>query len=134
MDQSDSPSRFNFSSSFSCLTSTDMGSCQASVSKETSISNDNLMGNTSYAATCITGTPFLRKMWLSDTFLTMSETLPLPFLRQVNAWRTLSTRGSGLTSHGGPSPALSGVIITWAISPKRDLTLPSMISVWNCPK
>ena len=57
---------------------TDKGSGLASTS------GDNSIGETSDTdMTHATGTPFLRKMWLSDMFLTMTETLPLPFLRCV---------------------------------------------------
>ena len=109
---------------------TDMGSGLASTPRMASISGDNLAGGTGDAdMTHTTGTPFLRKMWLSDMFLTTSETLLLPFLRHVNTWRMWSPRGSGLASHDWPSPVFSGVIITWAVSPKRALTHPSMISV-----
>ena len=73
-------------------------------------------------------------MWLLDMFLTMSRTLLFPFLRCVNAWRMWSPGGSSLASHNWPSPAFSGVIITWAISPKRGSTHSSMISVWNGPR
>ena len=52
-----------------------------------SISGDNSMGGTSDADTTHTmGTPFLRKMWPLETFLTTRDTLLWPFLRQVYAW------------------------------------------------
>ena len=78
------PSKFNFSSNFSYLTATDMGSGRDSVPRVASISGDNSAGVTSDADTTrATGTPFLRKMWLSDMFLTTRDTFPLPFLRRV---------------------------------------------------
>ena len=52
--------------------------------KVASISGDNSTGGTSHAnMTRATGMPFLRKMWLSDMFLTTRDTFPLPFLRRV---------------------------------------------------
>ena len=83
-DQWANLSKFNFSSSFSCLTATDMGLGQDSVPRAASISGDNSTGGTSDADTTHTmGTPILRKMWLSEMFLTTRDTLLLPFLRRV---------------------------------------------------
>ena len=62
-DQRANPSRFNFSSSFSCLAATDMGLGQDSMPRVAFISGDNSVGGTGYADTTnATGTPFLRKM------------------------------------------------------------------------
>ena len=56
-------SRLSFSSSFSCLATTDIGSDLDSVPKMASIPSDNSVGGTSDAdMTHATGTPFLRKM------------------------------------------------------------------------
>ena len=83
-DQWANPSKFNFSSSFSCLAATDKGSGLGSLPSEASISGDSSAGGTSDAdKTCTTGLPFLRKIWLSDTFLTTKDTFLLPFLRWV---------------------------------------------------
>ena len=83
-DQWANPSKFNFSSSFSCLAATDKGSGLDSLPSAASNSGDSSVGGTSDAdTTCTTATPFLRKIWLSDMFLTTKDTLLLPFSRQV---------------------------------------------------
>ena len=111
-----------------------MGLGQDSMPRAAFISGDNTVGGTGDADTTrTTCTPFLRKIWLSEAFLMTRDTLLLPFLRCVYAWRTWNPRGSGLDPHGWPS-AFSSMIITWAMSLKRGLTCPFMILVWNSPK
>ena len=93
------------------------------------------MGDTSIADTTrTTGTPFLRKIWLSDTFLTTRDTHPSTAVLEASIGRKdMESQGSGLVSHCRPS-AFNGVIITYEVDPRRGFTRPSMISVWNGPR